>query len=330
MTIAMATSWSGAFADGPRFFDIGLLSPQFPIARGWPGGRGDRELEPGRRKACASALTEGGSMPDCGIDWEDAFANAAYIPGGDSFPQAWSHRAAAFRDSAHGELGVAYGAHERECFDLFYPATEPKGLAVFVHGGYWLAFDRSFWSDLANGARELGWAVALPSYGLAPEFRIGQITSQIRAAIALAAERVSGPIRLAGHSAGGHLVSRMICDDVPSQFAARIEKVVSISGLHDLRPLQSHSMNRTLRLDPSEASAESPALHDPVAGAAFVAWAGANERPEFLRQSALIVEAWRLRGTKARLVIEEGRTHFDVIDGLKDARHPLAQAFAGD
>lgn len=267
-----------------------------------------------------------------GIDWEDAFSNSAYIPGGDSYPARWAAEALAFRKIASGEQDVPYGDHPRERFDLFRPEGTARGLVVFVHGGYWLNFDKSSWSHLAAGALAQGWAVAVPSYTLASEARIGAITRQVGRAIEAAAARVAGPIRLAGHSAGGHLVSRMACDDTPltSATAGRVERVVSISGLHDLRPLRLNSMNRGLQIDAAEAEVESPALHAPLMDVEITAWVGAAERPEFLRQSALLAEAWGRAGAQARLVADPRRHHFDVIEGLTAPDHPLALALAGD
>jgi arylformamidase len=247
------------------------------------------------------------------IDWEDAFQNAAYIAGAESYPGRWAARAAAFRAGARGDLDLAYGAHPRARLDLLRPEGAARGLVVFVHGGYWLKFDKSFWSHLAAGALARGWAVALPGYTLAPEVSISEITTQIGAAVAHAAGLVAGPVRLAGHSAGGHLVTRMICDDSPlaPETRARIARVVSISGLHDLRPLLATGMNAQLRLTPETAAAESPVLHTPLPGIPVTAWVGGDERPEFLRQSALLREAWA-----ADLEVAKGRHHFDVIEDL--------------
>ncbi|MCB1445029.1 MAG: alpha/beta hydrolase [Rhizobiaceae bacterium] len=266
-----------------------------------------------------------------GIDWEDAFANAAYIDGGADYTDRWAREAEEFRRTANAELDISYGPAPRERFDLFLPATEPKGLALFVHGGYWVSFDKSSWSHLANGALSSGWAVALPSYTLAPDARIHEITQAIGRAVTAAAGRVQGPIRLAGHSAGGHLVSRMVCEDTPLDAATanRISRVVSISGLHDLRPLQLHSMNGLLKLDPKEAASESAALLSPRPDIGIIAWVGARERPEFLRQSALIAEAWGRKGAGTNLIADPDRHHFDVVDGLTDPDHPLTRAFVG-
>ncbi len=264
---------------------------------------------------------------DSGIDWEDAFANGAHIAGAEDYPPRWQAAAAAFRATARGQCDIAYGAGPRARLDLFLPEGAVRGLVVILHGGYWRMFDKATWSHLAAGLLALGWAVALPSYPLAPAARLTEITAHAGRAVAHAAGLVAGPVRLAGHSAGGHLATRLACTDapLPPEVADRIERAVSISGLHDLRPLTLHSMNADLRLDAAEARAQSPALATPRPGIATTAWVGAGERPEFLRQAALLAEAWA-----APLVAEPGRHHFDVIDGLTRADHPLTRALAAD
>jgi len=263
-----------------------------------------------------------------GIDWNDAFNNSDHIPGGDSFPAIWEQRSHAFRaDQPHLEEDIAYGAAARERLDLFRPDGKAKGLVVFVHGGYWMKMNKSLWSDLAAGPLAHGWAVAMPGYTLAPDARISRITRQIGAAIAKAAELVEGPIRLTGHSAGGHLVTRMVCEDspLPADLHARIAAVVSISGVHDLRPLRRHTMNDVLGLDSTEVAGESPVLQSPLPDIPVTCWTGALERPEFLRQTQILTEAWRGKTDMRPAVFEPGRHHFNVIDGLKDADHALTR-----
>ena len=112
--------------------------------------------------------------------------------------------------------------------------------------------------------------------------------------------------------------------------AARLEHVLSISGLHDLRPLLATRMNATLGLTLAEARSESPALCEPRPGTALTAWVGAEERPEFRRQSALIANAWAGFDTDIRLVEAPGRHHFDVIADLALPGSALTRAFTGD
>ena len=259
------------------------------------------------------------------MDWDDAYDNSGHIPGAQEYVRMWAGRAAAFRNRWQAtSLDLPYGERERERFDLFRPDGPERGLVVFVHGGYWMRFDKSYWSDLANGALTSGWAVAMPSYCLAPDVRIAAITRQIGQAIAVAASRVGGPVHLAGHSAGGHLVTRMICKDspLPPEVFRRIRRVVSISGLHDLHPLMKTKLNDTLRLDLAEAASESPALLEPAEGIPVTAWVGDGERPEFIRQARLLADAW----PDAEVHVDAGKHHFDVVEGLHDRNAPLCDA----
>lgn len=257
------------------------------------------------------------------------YNNVDFIPDGASYPDRWEEDARAWREReeavGRARLNHAYGPGERQKMDLFHPAGKPEGLVVFVHGGYWLRFHRHVWSHFAEGLTARGYAVAMPSYTLAPEARISEITREIARAVEGAARLIAGPIRLTGHSAGGHLVARLLCRDVllDPGVRTRLERSVPISPVSDLRPLLDTSMNETLGLDPDEAEAESPALH-PAPEVPVTVWVGAEERPVFLDQARWLAEAW---GAEHR--IAPGRHHFDVIDGLRDPDSPLVNALLG-
>lgn len=269
-------------------------------------------------------------------DWDDAYANGKYIEDAASYPDRWAAEAAAFRErmqaSGRMEADIEYGPGPRNRIDLFRPESEARGLAVFVHGGYWHKFDKSWWSHLAQGAISHGWAVAMPSYTLAPDIRIAGITREIGTAIETLAGMVAGPVRLAGHSAGGHLVSRMMCADSPLSDAtrSRIAHVLSISGVHDLRPLlRAPEMNAVLAMDTAETNAESPCLREPLDAIPLTAWVGGVERPEFVRQNALLANIWTGLGAETRCIVDTGRHHFDVIEALAAPDSPITAAFIG-
>ena len=267
------------------------------------------------------------------IDWDDAFSNAAYIKDGSTYPDLWQRSADAFIAKHQDvELNISYGEHSRQKIDLFWPENKPKGLVVFVHGGYWLDFDKSYWSHLAGGASEQGWAVAIPSYVLAPEAKISEITNMIAQAIESSSERVDGPIVLSGHSAGGHLVTRMVCETSPlaNDAKARIARVLSISGVHDLRNLIHTRMNDQLQLSLDEAIAESPALQTPMASVNVTCWVGSEERPEFVNQANALRNSWKNRVSNIQVTIEPNRHHFDVIGSLSDPDSPLTFALIVD
>ena len=268
-------------------------------------------------------------------DYDDAYANGPYIEGAADYPPRWTEMAQAFRDRLK-EAGrvrpdLEYGSAPRNRLDLFLPEGAPKGLAVFVHGGYWRAFDKSLWSHLAAGPLAHGYAVAMPGYTLCPDNRIAGIAREIAAAVSFAAGEIDGPIRLTGHSAGGHLVTRLISGTplLPDAVLSRIEGVTSISGVHDLRPIMKTAMNDTLHIDAAEAEAESPVLLAPLAPVPVTAWVGIEERPEFVRQSRALYDMWRGFETPMRIFEEPGKHHFDVIDGLADPAHPLCRTFLG-
>lgn len=264
-------------------------------------------------------------------DWDDAYANGANIAGGERWPQAWVEPAKTFREAleaaGRARLDLGYGERPRNRFDLFLPEGTAKGLVIFIHGGFWLRLDKSFWSHLAAGPLAHGHAVAMPSYTLCPDIRIAGITAEVGAAIAAAAAMVEGQIRLTGHSAGGHLATRMICatSPLPQEVRARIANTVSISGIHDLRPLMRTQMNADLKINDVEAYAESPALLAPMDGARLACWVGAAERAEFVRQNALLANIWTGLGAATMAVEEPDRHHFNVIDGLANPDHALTR-----
>lgn len=266
-------------------------------------------------------------------DWDLAYSNRDHSPDWPGFIEKWTAAAPAFREKLAGEgrlrADVAYGPEERNKLDLFLPESEPEGLAIFVHGGYWRSFDKSMWSHLSAGALANGYAVAMPSYTLCPHIGISGITAEIAMAIECAAGLVDGPIRLSGHSAGGHLVTRMICTDttLSASTLARIGPVVSISGVHDLRPLIKTAMNDDLNLGAAEAASESPALLTPLDDRKVTCWVGGAELPEFIRQNDLLANIWTGMGADMRVVHEPGMHHFSVVDSLAERHSALTQAW---
>jgi arylformamidase len=251
--------------------------------------------------------------------WPDPdrdYANGAFIPGGGDYPDRWAKAAAGFRASLgpRAELDLPYGPAARQRVDLFHPEAPPRGVVVFIHGGYWHLFSKSHWSHLAAGPLARGFAVAMPGYTLAPAARIGDITAEVARASWFVATRVPGPMIVTGHSAGGHLAARMASTDL----AVPLTRVVPISPLAELQPLISTAMNATLKLDADEAARESPARLGLRPEVAAHVWVGADERPAFLWQARTLAEEWHCPWTA-----DPGRHHFDVIDALDDPTSPL-------
>jgi len=243
------------------------------------------------------------------LDLEKEYNNRARVPENPGIIQSWARDSAAYRE-AKPPREIAYGDGVRHNFDLFEAGDGP--VVMYIHGGYWQALDKSFHSIHARGLNELGVSVAVPSYDLCPNVRIGDIVEQMRAACAVLHREAGAPVIASGHSAGGHLAACLLATEahVPSAYA--------ISGVFELAPLIPTTLNEKLRLDRAEAEALSPRLWPAPDGKALDAVVGEIESSEFLRQSAAIVRAWGEDGVATRYEEIAGANHFTVIAPLTD------------
>jgi arylformamidase len=100
---------------------------------------------------------------------------------------------------------------------------------------------------------------------------------------------------------------------------------LSISGVFDLLPLVSVSVNQDLRLNPEEARRISPVLWDAPRGLVLDALVGGLESSEFLRQSRLIADTWGKAGVATRYEEVAGTNHFTVLAPLTDPASPMVK-----
>lgn len=110
---------------------------------------------------------------------------------------------------------LSYGTHERQVVDLCVPdgASGDLGLVLFIHGGAWIAGDKSSYEGGMNyGASSLGIATASVNYRYISEnVDILDILDDIDAALATIKQKGAevgvniNRVLLTGDSAGGHL-----------------------------------------------------------------------------------------------------------------------------
>ncbi|UVF21101.1 alpha/beta hydrolase [Microvirga terrae] len=257
------------------------------------------------------------------LDLEAEYNNRARVPEHPVHIAGWQRDSAAYRDSAHCELDLAYGPGARHRLDFFHPPGGEAGgpVVLYIHGGYWQALDRTTSSHLARGANERGLTVAIPSYTLAPAASLAEIVSEIEAAADFVMRRTGRPLVVSGHSAGGHLTACLMARSGGLRFPVRA--AMPISGLFDLPPLVPTSINRALGLSVEEAHRLSPLEWDPPAGGRLIAVVGGAESGEFLRQSRAIVDRWSKAGVATHYHEVPGANHFDVIAGLANPGDPL-------
>jgi arylformamidase len=258
------------------------------------------------------------------IDYEVEYNNRARIPEHPALFAGWAKDAAAYR-GGHAPRVIAYGAGARNRID-FFAGRGDGPIVVFIHGGYWQAFDASFFSHLAGGLNAHGIGVAIPSYDLCPDVSVEEIIGQMRNA-ARELARAGQPLVMSGHSAGGHLAACLLATDWPAIDASLppdlVRAAYSISGLFDLEPLVQTSINKALRLDSATARAASPLFWKPPAHGSLDAVVGETESAEYFRQSHAIVDGWGAMGLATRFGTVPGANHITAIAPLADPDSPM-------
>jgi arylformamidase len=264
------------------------------------------------------------------VDHEADYNNRARVPEHAAIMAGWARDAAAYREAVgRRQETLRYGATDRQIIDVFLPdGASTERAVIFVHGGYWQSFDPSSFSHLARGLNAHGLAVAIPGYDLCPQVGIGDIVEEIRQACLRLADR--GPLVVAGHSAGGHLAACMLATDWRT-LGARADLVpaaYAISGLFDLPPLVTTSINQALRLTPAEAERLSPLTWAPPVGRTIDAVVGGDESAEYLRQSRELAERWGQAGVRTRYEAVPGANHFTVLAPLSDPDSAMTRRIA--
>lgn len=221
---------------------------------------------------------------------------------------------------------VAYGPTVSESLEIYPAASAASPLVVFIHGGYWRAGKASDFSLVAKGLNAIGCTVAVIDYALCPAVGIDEITRQSRSAIAWlyknATRYNADPERIVviGHSAGGQQVAMLLQTDWPAHYNLPenlIAAAVPVSGVFDLRPLRYSYLQPMLNLSVETIYAQSPLLQEfRKSGARILVTLGGSESKEFLRQSECYVDLASSVGCDIDLWVQDGKHHFDVIEGL--------------
>ena len=253
--------------------------------------------------------------------WHDKqYLPSLSIPNAGAIFESWKSRAAATRAKLPFKADIAYGPHPRETLD-FYPAANAQGCVIFIHGGYWLEFSKLETSWVAEGFVGQGLSVALINYPLCPEVKIDDIRTSCMNAFAhlyrnvlSATEREA--VVVTGHSAGGylavaHLTENWVTHGLPHN---PMKGVLALSGVFDVQPLIDTSLNASLRLDASQATALNLNNMQLRTTAQLSFAVGQNESEAFHSQSMELAEKWS--SLSPQLIDLQGANHFTIVDDL--------------
>lgn len=235
-------------------------------------------------------------------------------------------------------LDCRYGAGERTTLDVF-PARRPQTapIHIFIHGGFWQDLSKDYAAFPAPAFVAAGSAFVAVNYTLAPQATLAQIVGEIRAAYRWVrdnAARFGGDgdnIVVSGHSAGAYLAAALIATDGAAAMAG-LRGLSLISGVFELQPIRRCYVNDALGLKNSDIPALDILASAPAQDVPVHIFVGADETPEFRRQSAALHDAWSARLTDCSTAALAGRDHFDILCDLSfptGAIHRDALTLAG-
>lgn len=212
-----------------------------------------------------------------------AYDNSAAVPDGATIQKARAEASAAFRATHMAHLDVAYAQGSRNKWDLFPGSNAEAPCLVFIHGGYWQQGGRDTCSVMAAGVAAHGWSAACVGYTLAPDATLSGIVGELKMALdwlhdhRATYQMGSGPLIVAGNSAGGHLTALMLSH--PTVSAA-----LAISGLFELEPIRDTYLDAKLHLRDEEIASLSPLRLPPVMKPMAIAY-GSAELPTLVADS---------------------------------------------
>jgi len=230
-------------------------------------------------------------------------------------------------------LDVAFGHKPGEKLDI-WPGRGGSPIMLFIHGGYWRAFDKDMFRFVVERFVEAGAAVVLNNYDLCPDVTMDEITRQNRAALAWIYHNAAsfggdpGRIHVTGHSAGGHLTAMLMATDwapygLPSDV---VNGAVPVSGLYDLEPLRVSYLNQYLNMDEAESRRNSPIHHLPKWMPPTVVAVGGGETDEFRRQSRIYTDACRAAGFDVSYLEVGNFDHVNLAGAYRNRLSPLTAA----
>ena len=264
----------------------------------------------------------------------DPFKIRAFVPDADSIVQGYSTRSDAARASLRNVLDVAYGAHESERLDLFFPPVMdgPVPVHIFIHGGYWRANRKEDYAFTAEAITASGAIAVVVEYALMPKTRMADIVKQVRRAADWVAANIEGhggdPKRLSasGHSAGAHLASYLAARGPYETKALNtpVRSLLLISGIYQLQPITTSFLQPEIMLTEKEVERWSPQDAAPESDVSPTLVVGADETVPFHKQAEDYATLLASRGTRTRRFVLPGLNHMTVVSGLGDSASSLA------
>mmetsp|Transcript_4485 Transcript_4485/g.8002 ORF Transcript_4485/g.8002 Transcript_4485/m.8002 type:complete len:310 (-) Transcript_4485:1105-2034(-) len=256
----------------------------------------------------------------------------------------WRQSSVPKRDKLPGPFSISYGTHALETLDVHRNGdgsvnhqNNQKPLIIFIHGGYWRAFDKSDMDGHIVDLYERGWHVINVNYPLCPSVSLSRLYVSLERAIQYSLKHLeewkmeTDRIFFMGHSVGAHAVSYLA-----PRFQAKtslLKGVVAVSGIYDIRIVQHISVQTDVRITDEEAT-KFNLLNDPPTSASsstiytttlpILVVSGGNEPPLWIQQSELyatkLLSERSTNTPSSSAVVISGvipnTNHFSVLDEM--------------
>ena len=242
------------------------------------------------------------------------------------------------RQRHEGIYNLRYGPGSLATWDVFKAAQAHAPVHVFLHGGYWRGRDKSDFSYLADALLPHGITTVVMNYDLCPHVELPAIVDQVAQGLAWvhdhAADWGADPKRYSasGHSAGAHLIAAVLArhDQATSVPIGLPSSAVLISGVYELEPVLSISVNAEIRLRPDQVAAMSPMRHRPCKPVRLAVAVGGAETQGFVEQSKRFAATCAAQGADARFIEYEACDHYTVMRHFESPQGELARLVVRD
>jgi len=229
---------------------------------------------------------------------------------------------------------ISYGAEPSQKFDIYVPknANAKLPLIIFVHGGAWIAGDKSDVSAIAKFLANQGFVVINMNYRLLPTFTYPAPLEDMQMVLQWAKQNSeqykidTAHIGMSGHSAGGHLVALYALTQdkdyiINGSELPKIYAVAPMAGGYTLEGIEiTWKRENTIIAWLKTADPQSLGLPvyqiDSSDHVTFLIVYGDQDTNSPPTQSTTFYDALNAEGIPAELKMYSGRNHLTLISGI--------------
>jgi acetyl esterase/lipase len=230
---------------------------------------------------------------------------------------------------------VSYGNDPAQKFDIYIPESTATRLPliIFVHGGAWIAGDKSDVTAIAKFLANQGFVVINMNYRLLPTFSYSAPLEDFQMVLQWVHQN-SGQYRIdvtrigmSGHSAGGHLIALYALTQDKNYIAGgsalpRVYAIAPLAGGYTLEGINITDPRRNDTIMEWLRTAEPQSLGLPIYqidsndNATFLLLHGAQDVNSPPQQSISFYQDLVAEGVPAKLKIYPGRDHLTLVSGI--------------